>query len=74
MAKRTFHQVIPVYGLPRDPPPHGLSFKAIVLDDPKYAVTWFAKSSTEPIIGDIPMSGGRVLGGTIPAQVATGIK
>ena len=24
--------------------------------------TWFAKSSTRPIIGDVPMSRGRVLG------------
>lgn len=50
---------MPVYGVPRDLPHHGLSFKAIVLDDPEYAVgafdayvetsrdysTWFAKSS-----------------------------
>ena len=84
LAERTFHQVMPVYGIPKDPPPHGLSFKAIVLDDSDYAVgafdafvdmskdysTWFAESFTRPIVGDVPVSGGRVLGGAIRAQVA----
>ena len=41
MAERTFHQVMLVYGMPRDPPPHGLSFEAMVLDDPDYATGTF---------------------------------
>lgn len=75
---------MPVYEVPRDLPPHGLSFEAMVLDDPDYATgtfdayvdtsrdysTWFEESSMGPIIGDVPMSGGRVLGGVIRAQVA----
>ena len=36
MAKRTFHQVILVYGVPRNLPPLGFSFESIVLDDPTY--------------------------------------
>ena len=79
--ERTFHQVIPIYGMPKDSPPHGLSLEAMVLDDPKYATntfdayvdmsrdytTWFVKSSVGPNIGDVPMNGGRVLGGAVPA-------
>ena len=34
--------------------------------------TWFTESSTKPIIGEVPVSGGRVLGGAIHAQVAIG--
>ena len=73
-----------VYGVPRDPPPYDLSFKAMVLDDLDYATsaldayidtskdysTWFAESSAGPIVGDVPVSGVRVLGGAIRAQVA----
>jgi len=33
---------------------------------------WFTESSTMPIIGDVPVSGGRVLGGVVRAQVASG--
>ena len=76
---------MPVYGVPRDLPPHSLSFEAMVLDDPDYAMgafdahvdtskdysTWFIESFTRLIIGDVLMSGGRVLGGAIRAQVAT---
>ena len=76
---------MPVYGVPRDPPPHGLSFEAMVLGDPDYArgtfnayvdtsrdySTSFAESSTGPIIGDVLVSGGRMLGGVIRTQVAT---
>ena len=79
---------MPVYGIPRDPPPHGLSFETIVLDDlanttcsfnaymdtSKDYATWFAESSTGPIIRDIPVSGGRVLGGIIRAQVASEVE
>ena len=79
--ERTSHQVIPIYGMPKDSPPHGLSFEAMVLDDLEYATstfnayvdmsrdytTWFVKSSARPNIGDVPMSGGRVLGGVVPA-------
>ena len=60
LVERAFHQVIPAYGVPRDPPPYGFSFKAIVLDDLEYVVgafdayvdmsgdysTWFVESST----------------------------
>ena len=76
---------MPVYGVPRDLRPHGLSFEAMVLGNPAYAMgafdayvdtsrdysTWFVKSSLWPIIGDFPISGGRMLGGVICAQVAT---
>ena len=62
---------MPVYGVPRDPSPHGLSFEAMVLDDPNYATgvfdaymdmsrdysTWFVESFAGPIIGDVPVSG-----------------
>lgn len=41
LAERTFHQVMPVYGVPKDPSPHDLSFKAMVLDDPDYAMGAF---------------------------------
>ena len=58
----------------------------MVLDNPDYATgifnaymdtgkdysTWFVESSAGPIIGDVPVSGGKVLGGVIHAQVATG--
>ena len=85
MAKRTFHQVMPVFGVPRDLPPLGLSFESIVLDDPTYAIgsidayvdtsmdyaTWFVASSTRPIMGDVPVSGGKVLGGITHAQVTS---
>ena len=88
MAERTFHQVMPVYGAPRDPPSLGLSFESIVLDNPSYVMgsfnayvdtsrdyaTWFTESSKEPIIGDVPMSRGRVLGGIVRAQVASKVE
>ena len=86
--ERTFDQVMPVYRVPRDLTPHGLSFKAIVLDDLEYTMgafdayvdtsrdysTWFAKSSVGPIIGDVPVSGGKVLEGVVRTQVAIGIE
>ena len=76
---------MPVYGIPRDPPPHGLSFETMVLGNSAYAMgsfdafvdtsrdysTWFAESSVGLIIRDVLMSGGRVLGGIIHTQVAT---
>lgn len=79
---------MPIYRVPRDPPSHGLSIKAMVLDDPDYVTsafdayvdmsrdysTWFIESSIGPIIGDVPASGGKVLKGTICAQVATGVE
>ena len=88
LVEMTFHQVMPVYRVPRDLTPHGLSFKAIVLDDLEYAMgafdayvdtsrdysTWFAKSSVGPIIRDVPMNGGKVLEGVVRTQVATGIE
>ena len=88
LAKRTIHQVLLVYRVPSDPPLHGLSFETIILCDPAYATgsfnayvdtnrdyaTSFTESSTGPIIGDVPVSKGRVLGGSIYAQVTTGAK
>lgn len=32
---------MPVYEVPRDLPPRGLSFEALVLDDPQYAMGAF---------------------------------
>ena len=71
-----------VYGVPRDLPLLGLSFETIVLDDLAYATgffdayvdtsrdyaTWFTESSTGSIIGDVLVSGGKVLGGIIRGQ------
>ena len=70
-----------IYGVPRDPPPHGLSFEATVMGNPVYAMgafdayvdtsrdysAWFVESFAGLIIGDVPVSGGRVLGGIIRA-------
>ena len=81
MAERTFHQVMSSSGVLRDLPPLSLSYKSIVLDDPAYATgsfdaymdtsrdyaIWFAESSIGPIIGDVPVSGGRVLKGIVHA-------
>ena len=39
LAERTFHQVMPIYGVPRDPPPRGLSFEAMVMGGPDYATS-----------------------------------
>ena len=72
---------MPVYGLLRDPPPHDFSFETIILGNPAYATgtffayvdmskdysTWFAKSFEGPIIGDVTVSGGKVLGGIVRA-------
>ena len=49
------------------------SFNAYVDTNRNYA-TWFTESSAGPIIGDVLMSKGRVLGGSIYAQLATGAK
>ena len=73
-----------VFGVPRDPPPLGLSFESIVIDDSAYSTgsfdaymdtsknyaTWFVESPIGPIIGDVPMSWGRVLEGIVCVQVA----
>ena len=70
---------MPVYGVPKDPPHHSLSFETMVLGDSAYATssfnayvdtskdysTWFAESFVRPIIRDVLMSGGRVLGGNV---------
>ena len=85
LAERTFHQVMPIFRVPRNLPPLGLSFESIIMDDPAYTTgsfdaymdtskdyaNWFAESSTGPIIKDVPVSEGRVLGGIIRAQVAS---
>ena len=85
MEERTFHQFMSVFRVPRDPPPLGLSFKSIVLDDSTYVTSsfdtyvdtskdyaiGFAESSTGPIIGDVLVSGSGVLGGIVHAQVAS---
>ena len=74
--------------VPKDPPPHDLSFETMVLGDLAYVTgsfnayvdmsrdysTWFVESSARPIIGDVLMSGGRVLGGNVHAQVATRVE
>ena len=58
------------------------------MDDPEYAVgafdayvdmsrdysTWFVESSVGPIISDVPVRGGRVLGGVVSTQVATRVE
>ena len=70
-----------IYGVPKDLPPCGLSFEAMVMGGPDYVTgtfdayvdtsrdysTGFAEFSTGPIIRDVPVSGGRVLGGIICA-------
>ena len=72
---------MPVYGVPKDLPPHGLSFETMVLGNSTYATgsfnayvdtskdysTWFVESSIRPIIEDVLMSGGKVLGGNVRA-------
>ena len=61
-----------------------MSFEFVVLDDRAYTTgsfvtymdisrdyaTWFVESFVGPIIGDVPVSGGRVLGGIVCAQMA----
>ena len=79
---------MPVYGMPKDSRPHGLSFETMVLGDLAYATssfdayvdtnrdysTWYAKSSMGPIISNVRVSGGRVLKGIIRAQVSIRVK
>ena len=79
---------MPVFGVPRDLPPLGLSFEFIVMDNLAYATgffdayvdtsvdyaTWFVAFSVGPIMGDVLVSGGRVLGGITCAQVASAAK
>ena len=81
LEEKAFHQVMPVYGVPRDLPPYSLSFKTMVLGDLAYAIvsfdvyvntsreysTWFTESFVGLIIGDVPVSRGRVLGSIIHA-------
>ena len=81
MAERTFHQVMSIYGVHRDLHPLSLSFESIVLDNPAYATgsfdayvdtsrdyaIWFTECLVGPIIGDVPVSGGRVLKGIVHA-------
>ena len=55
LAERTFHQVMPVYGMARDPPPHSLSFKAMVMGDLDYAIGVFNAY--------VDMSKGNLVGG-----------
>ena len=76
LAEKTYDQVMPVFRVPRDPPQEILCFE-VILDDPDYTTssfkyfitedtdyfTWFLQSSTELVMDDCPMSGGRVLGG-----------
>ena len=49
------------------------SFDAYMDTNRDYA-TWFIESSIGPIIGDVSVSGGRVLGGIFCAQVASGVE
>ena len=76
---------MPNFGVLKDPPPLGLLFESIVMDNSAYAMgsfnayvdtsidyaTWFAASSVRPIMGDIPVNRGKVLGGITRAQVAS---
>ena len=85
MAKRNFRQVMLVFGVPKDAPPIVLLFKSTVMDYLAYTMgsfdayvdtsidyaTWFAASSVGPIMGDITVSRGRVLGGIACAQVTS---
>ena len=41
MAERTFHQIMSVFGVPKDPPPLDLSFESIVMDNLAYATGSF---------------------------------
>ena len=88
MVERTFHQVMLVFGVHRDPPPLGLSFESIAVDNPDYVAgsfnayvdtsidyaTWFAMSSVGLIMGDVHVSKGKVLGGITRGQVASRAK
>ena len=70
-----------VNGVPRNPPPLGLSFDTIILyhiahamgsfddylDTSRDYATWFVESFARPISRDVPVSGGRVLRGIIHA-------
>ena len=41
LAERALYQVMPIYGVPRDPPPLRLLFESVVLDDSTYATGSF---------------------------------
>ena len=83
LVERTYHQVMPVFKVPRDPP-HDLSCFAVILVDLNYGigsfegfvtkdtnyVTWFLQSLVVPIINDCLVSGGRVLDGIARARQA----
>ena len=72
---------MPVFRVPRDPPLLGFSFEFVVIDDSTYAMgsfdaymdtsrdyaIWFTECLVGPIIGDVPVSGGRVLKGIVHA-------
>jgi len=76
----TYHQVMPIFRVPRDPPQE-LSCSMLILDDLDYTTSsfegfvtedtdyfiWFLKSLTEPIMDDCPVSGGRLLGDIVHA-------
>ena len=76
MAERTYHQVMPIFRVPKDLPQELThselildnldcmtgSFNGFVTKNTNY-ITWFLQSSTSPIMDDCPMSRGRVLGG-----------
>ena len=75
MAKRTFHQVISTFKVPRDSLLE-ISCPEVIMDKPTYVTedtnyaTWFLASSARPIIDDCPVSGGRMLRGIARAQRA----
>lgn len=84
LAERTCYQVMPVFRVPRDPPVE-LSYSTVILDNLNYRTssfkgfvtkdtnyfTWFLQSSTEPIIDNCLMSGGRVLNGITRTRQAS---
>ena len=83
MAEKTFHQVMLIFKMPRDPSLE-ISCIEVVLDDLVYVISssegflttntdyvaWFSESSVGPIVDDCLVSGCRVLGGIACARRA----
>ena len=83
MVERTYPQVMPVFGVPRDPlQEHSCS--KMILDNPNYTTgsfdgfitedtdyfTWFLQSLARPVMDDCPVSGGKVVDGKARARQA----
>lgn len=83
MVEMTFHQVMSVFKVPRDPPPK-ISYPAMIMDNPAYAIgsfkgfltvtidyaTWFLESSDGPITDNFLLNRGKVLGRIKPIRGA----